>query len=238
MCENKRTKKKKELIFLHVQSNKRILTLMKLTNTIIEDANIILNPEKQLTIQLRNRNLTNVDELDLTEDKYSVIDLSNNQLIEVISLSKLYKLEVLLLNNNHELSSIDPQSFPKLSSLSLASTNFKLASIKNFSEFKNLKSLVLIDSPLASLENYRLIIIHLIPSLLVLDFNKISNTEREKSKQLYGTLDSGSSAAKELFSKRTGLTSAEKKALAQRLTSTNDINEIERIETLLKSNTV
>lgn len=233
---------------------------MRLTPQVINQSPIILNPEKKLTLQLRDLQILAIENLSLTNDKFEVIDLTNNELIELSGIPDGFRnLETLLLGNNN-ITHID-DSFPEsncIKSISLINNN-----ISHFQEifsqkFKRLETLILSGNPITKLENYRLFMIWLIPSLKVLDFQKIKQSERDKAKDLFGAdnsvyndlaksllskpilngengvVNAMSSSDKQLNTVIHKLTKEEREELLTKLKSATSIEEIERIEAALK----
>jgi U2 small nuclear ribonucleoprotein A' len=78
-----------------------------------------------------------------------------------------------------------------LSSLStLVLTNNRIASlteIDNLASLTQLELLSLMDNPLTSHVHYRLYVIHKIPSLKCLDYQKVTREERDQSRQLFAS---------------------------------------------------
>ena len=60
-----------------------------------------------------------------------------------------------------------------------------LGEIDNISLFKKLEHLSLIDNPVSIKQNYRLYVIHKIPSLKTLDYKKVTKKEREESVKFF-----------------------------------------------------
>ena len=84
---------------------------MRLTAQVINEAPEILNPEGKLTLLLRDLQITELENLAITQNKYQVIDLSNNDLISLGNIPKRFNnLQCLLLSNNN-ISYIDDESF-------------------------------------------------------------------------------------------------------------------------------
>lgn len=192
---------------------------MKLTTSIIDEAPIISDPNKQTTLQLRGINLTDVDYL---PTNFSAIDLSNNLLIELRP-NTTVTIETLLINNNHELYTLDSSKFPKLKNLAANHCNFKLNHIKDW-DFP-LENLIILNNPISSIKDYRLILIHMIPTLISLDCSKVKKHERVASAKMF----EGKTMDDFVDLKVDNL------KLIEQLKNSTDINEIERLERLLAS---
>ncbi|KAG7661695.1 LEA1 [[Candida] subhashii] len=236
---------------------------MRLTPQVINDAPIILNPEKKLTLQLRDLQIPYIENLSITQDKFQVIDLTNNELIELSDIPNGFiNLETLLLGNNN-ITHIDDERFPTdnyIKSISLINNNISRFQRTFSMKFKHLENLILIGNPITKVENYRLFMIWLIPSLKVLDFKKIKPGERQKAKELFGDDNTvynelatslieksitkekngleSSSKDKQLNTVIHKLTKQEREELLNKLKTATTIEEIERIETALKTGSI
>lgn len=211
---------------------------MKLTNTIINDSSRVLNPDKKLTLILRNLQISDLDTL---PDNYDAIDLCNNQLIEVSLINPCRQITTLLLNNNQELYHINHASFPHLSSLSLINCNIKPSHVLTWS-FPHLNHLIVLDNPITTISNYRLLLIFLFPSLITLDFARVTQKERVEAQEFFGSND-----LLEFIKSQTGnntttgtttsgtTTTTSREQLINRLKNSTDLDEIERIEKLLNT---
>lgn len=188
---------------------------MKLTSQVIEASTTYTNPLKQATLQLRNSNLTIIDEWPTTY-KYDALDLTNNNLIE-ISLTEPLSIRTLVINGNNEFHQLSTQQFPLLESLSIIGTNVRWEDFESW-KLPNLKHFIAIDTPLLSIKNYRILVIKQIPSLEVLDFEKVKQKERlaVKDVKVVDEIDEDYKAQ-----------------LIEKLKNTDDLLEIERIERIL-----
>jgi len=101
------------------------------------------------------------------------------------------------LTNNH-ISKIDniSDAFPNLENLVLLGNKLSdLREIDNLSYCRNLTRLYMLNNTFTEVvalhsedPNYRYYVIHRIPNLKVLDFQRIKQEERTKAKELYGEL--------------------------------------------------
>ncbi|KAK6200979.1 leucine-rich repeat-domain-containing protein [Scheffersomyces amazonensis] len=231
---------------------------MRLTAQVINNATTCLNPEGKLTLQLRQLEIPYIENLALTHNKFNVIDLTNNELIELGNIpSELTNLEVLLLSNNR-ISYIDNSIFEHNNIKSLMLMNNNISSYQeNFQQFKNLENLCLNGNPIQKADNYRLFIIWLIPSLKVLDFSKVKVSELNEAKKLFGnTIEQSTELAKSYLKsnliippearstsnpqdkslKTVGskLSKQEAEELVKKLNSATSIEEVERLESALR----
>ncbi|CCH45666.1 putative U2 small nuclear ribonucleoprotein [Wickerhamomyces ciferrii] len=162
---------------------------MRFTPNIILDAPSFLNPDHERTLSLRGKKAPMIENFTVIKDVYEAIDLTDNDLRILGNLPKLTRIKTLLVAKNRIQNIQDDfyTTVPKLTSLSLVSNkilNFK--SLLPLKELKNLENLYLLNNPISQKDNYRLKIIWLLPSLKILDFNKIKESERTQAKNLFG----------------------------------------------------
>ena len=62
-----------------------------------------------------------------------------------------------------------------------------LAQIDNLLNCKSLKRLSLLNNPVTKASNYRLYTIYKIPSLTLLDFQKVKDSERKMASEVFGS---------------------------------------------------
>ncbi|KGU07042.1 U2 small nuclear ribonucleoprotein A' [Candida albicans P87] len=233
---------------------------MRLTAQVINEAPEILNPEGKLTLLLRDLQITELENLAITQNKYQVIDLSNNDLISLGNIPKRFNnLQCLLLSNNN-ISYIDDESFSSdnhITSITLFNNNIYKFQKSFKDKFPKLETLILLGNPITEMENYRYFIIWLIPSLKVLDFKKVKQAERKTSEDMFGTnRDEFNSLAQQMFKNENTeikldgksdrqvknfvkkMTDEERQQLLKKLETATSIEEIERIENDLKEGAV
>lgn len=222
---------------------------MRLTSQTITNAPIVINPEGKLTLQLRQLQIPYIENLGITQDKFDTIDLTDNELLELDGIPNGFtNLHTLLLANNFITKISDTFPENNITSLSLINNNFKSFDW-NFTKFKKLETLCLNNNPLCSINHYRLFIIWLIPSLKVLDFQKIKQKERVEANELFGDdyvnlnelalslLNNTQVLPDKMTQVQTvvkKLTAEEKKELLFKLKAADSIDEIARIEATLK----
>ncbi|CAO3618527.1 unnamed protein product [Cunninghamella echinulata] len=133
-----------------------------------------------------------IENLGGTKDLNDTIDFTNNDLRTLGNFPRLNRLKNLLLANNR-ISKIDNglgQFLPELSTLILTNNSIEdLNEIDALTELKKLQHLSLLDNPVTKKENYRLYVIHKLPSLRVLDFNKIGQKDRQEAAALFKESD-------------------------------------------------
>lgn len=214
---------------------------MRLTATLIEGAPTVINPLGQYTIQLRNLKIPYIENLGILQDKFDVIDLTGNELTELATIPPFSrKLTTLLVANNSIASIGELTDLPNLSTIALTSNNIaSFTDIVSLRLVPSLTNLSLVNNPVTGQEHYRLFVIWLLPSLKVLDFQKVKQAERLLATERFGASFTDSTAlAKGLLSSapqpKKKLSHEERIALMKRLETADSIDEIEVIEQALK----
>lgn len=214
---------------------------MRLTATLIDGAPTVINPLGQYTIQLRNLKIPYIENLGILQDKFEVIDLTGNELTELATIPPFSrKLTALLVANNNIASIGELADLPNLSTIVL--TNNRIASFSDIVSLRlvpSLTNLSLVNNPVTGQEHYRLFVIWLLPSLKVLDFQKVKQAERLLAGEKFGaSFAESSDLAKGLLSSAAlqpkKLSHEERIALMKKLETANSIDEIEAIEQALK----
>ena len=114
--------------------------------------------------------------------------MTENDIAKLDELPQLARLETLLLANN-KIASVEPNFGEVCSKLdSVILTNNRLSSfedVDNLASCKSLTRLSLIGNLVCNLADYRLYVIHKIPTLRVLDYQMVSQSEREMANKLF-----------------------------------------------------
>jgi len=201
---------------------------MKISSELIQGANQYLNPIKERELDLRGYKLSIIENMGATLDQFDAIDFSDNEITKLVRFSTLKRLKTLILNNN-KVSKIQniSESAPNLENLMLMNNQIKeLVEIDHLSGCKNLRRLSLANNVVAQTPDYRLYVISRIPSLKVLDFQKVKQQEREKAVEKFGKP-----------AEETGVESeaAIREKLRIAIENATSLEEINRIEALLKA---
>lgn len=156
------------------------------------------------------------------------------------------------------------KSIPNLTNLQLESNNLKeLADLDPLGSLRQLTHLVLRDNPVTKKENYRYWVLWRCPSVRFLDYQKVKDAERQQARELFGetpdqptelaskimgirskTFESGSSTLANGGSSTTTslptrmsrmkLTDKEKKRLQDLIKNATSLDEITRLETMIR----
>ena len=110
------------------------------------------------------------------QDQFQVIDLSDNVIVKLDNFPLLKRLETILLNNNHvaRITSSVSKNLPSLRALILTNNRLSnLREIDNLSGASALRVVSFVGNPITNLPNYRLYIIHTLPQVTRIDFQKV-----------------------------------------------------------------
>ncbi len=162
--------------------------MVKLTSEVISRGFQYMNVSKEYELSLRGFKIMDIQNLSATNDQFACINLSDNSISEINYLPQLKKLKTLMLINNR-ISKIENDfaiNCPFLTNLVL--TNNKISDFKqidNIASCKSLEKLYLVDNVVTKMKNYRLYVIYKIPTLRILDFQRVTKKEREEALQKF-----------------------------------------------------
>ncbi|KAH7883797.1 leucine-rich repeat-domain-containing protein [Phlebopus sp. FC_14] len=166
--------------------------MVKLTPELLAQAPSAINPVKERQLDLRGYKIPAIENLGVTKDQHDAIDLTDNSIIALGNLPLLKRLRTLLLANNR-VASISPSihlSVPNLTTLVLTGNLVsELGDLEPLRELKRLEYLSLLGNPVREKKWYREWLAWRIPSLRVLDFQRIREKERQSGKSLFLTAE-------------------------------------------------
>ena len=158
--------------------------MVKLTSEVISKGFQYMNVSKEYELSLRGFKIMEIQNLSATNDQFACINLTDNSISEVNYLPQLKRLKTLMLINNR-ISKIEKDfaiNCPFLTNLVL--TNNKITDfeqIDNIASCKSLEKLYLVDNVVTKMKNYRLYVIYKIPTLRILDYQRVTKKEREEA---------------------------------------------------------
>ena len=147
-----------------------------------------MNVSKEYELSLRGFKIMDIQNLSATNDQFACINLTDNSISEINFLPQLKRLKTLMLINNR-ISRIENDfaiNCPFLTNLVL--TNNKISDfqqIDNIASCKSLQKLYLVDNVVTKMKNYRLYVIYKIPTLRILDYQRVTKKEREEAKKKF-----------------------------------------------------
>ena len=146
---------------------------MRLTQPLLQDCVVYQNALKESSVNLDHLGLVDAN-ISITDDIYRCINLQSNILSQLI-VPSFQRLTTLLLSNN-KLTKVIIKA-PNLRIISLNGNLFRDIDDVDISS-KVLTNMTLHDTPLETIEHYRLLVIRKFPSLHILDYHKIKQRER------------------------------------------------------------
>ncbi|KAI7870912.1 u2 small nuclear ribonucleoprotein A'-like protein [Spinellus fusiger] len=230
---------------------------MKLTTDLIAESVSHINAISDRELVLRDLKIPAIENLGATKDLNDTIDLTNNDLRSLGNFPRLVRLQHILLANNR-ISAIEEglqTSLPNLTTLVLTNNSIQeLGDLEPLVPCRKLKYLSLLDNPVTKKKYYRLYIVHKLPTLRVLDFIKIKQSERDEGKQLFkDQTGNDTSLSKSLTDAKSrsfepgegllegqkanghGLTAEEQRTVREALKNATSLDEISRLERVLKA---
>ena len=162
--------------------------MVKLTSEVISRGFQYMNVSKEYELSLRGFKIMEIQNLSATNDQFACINLTDNSISEISYLPQLKRLKTLMLINNR-ISKIENDfaiNCPFLTNLVL--TNNKISDfqqIDNIASCKTLQKLYLVDNLVTKMKNYRLYVIYKIPTLRILDYQRVTKKEREEAKKKF-----------------------------------------------------
>ncbi|KNC84637.1 hypothetical protein SARC_03167 [Sphaeroforma arctica JP610] len=231
--------------------------MVRISNEMVQEAPQFLNPLREREIDLRNQKIPIIENLGATLDQFDTIDLSDNDITRLDGFPVLKRLKCLFLNNNRIsiIATLTPSKMVGLEELVLSNNNLKeFGDIECIAKMENLRRLSLMRNPITAKKNYRSYMIFKIPQLIMLDYKKIKDKERELSKQIFGgeegekrvaqqvkhtneeDLDGDAKVdAAELEARVEGLTAEQEEKIKTAILNTQSLDEIRRLEQILQS---
>jgi len=162
--------------------------MVRLTAELIITSPAFVNTLKERELDLRGNKISQIENLGATEDQYDVLDFSDNDITRLDGFPLLNRLSTLLLSNNRistVATGLGPK-IPNLETLILTGNRVEnLADLDPLSEFNKLQNLSLLKNPVTKQKHYRLYIIYKLPSIKILDFQKVKAKERVEAAKLF-----------------------------------------------------
>ncbi|KTW27493.1 uncharacterized protein T551_02992 [Pneumocystis jirovecii RU7] len=227
---------------------------MRLNIDLLNNASSYINPAKERELDLRGHKIPVIENLGVTKDQNDAIDFTDNDIRHLGNFPKLLRVRTLLLSRNR-ISSISSQlalTLPNLRTLILTSNAIsELSDINCLSGLKKLTILSLMDNPVSRKEHYRLWVIWQCPSLRILDFCKVRQSEHETAKLLFGvSIDEPTTLAASILGVKSHtfdvnesmnedkeihfkLTDDEKKRIQDAIRNATSMSEVAKLEAML-----
>lgn len=226
--------------------------MVKLTAELIEQSAQYTNPVRDRELDLRGYKIPVIENLGATLDQFDTIDFSDNDIRKVDGFPLLRRLKCLLFNNNRIVRISDglEECLPSLESVILTNNNMQeLGDLDTLASVKTLKFLSLLRNPVTTKKQYRLYLVHKVPQLRVLDFQRIKQKEREAAAKMFkgkkgqalaqevGRRSKTFTAGEKLAEKRgpTGPSKEDVELIKAAITQASTLDEVERLNQMLKT---
>lgn len=228
-----------------------MIIMVKLSAELIEQAAQFTNPVRDRELDLRGYKIPVLENLGATLDQFDTIDFSDNEVRKLDGFPLLRRLKTLLMNNNRicRIGENLEQSLPSLRELVLTNNNIQeLGDLEPLASVKTLTLLSLLKNPVTNKKHYRLYIIHKIPQIRVLDFQKVKLKERQEAEKMFRG-KRGVQLAKDMArrsktftpgevqteKRRTGPSQADVEAIKNAIANATSLAEVERLKGMLQA---
>mmetsp|Transcript_14007 Transcript_14007/g.23203 ORF Transcript_14007/g.23203 Transcript_14007/m.23203 type:complete len:244 (-) Transcript_14007:185-916(-) len=165
---------------------------MRLTADVLLRADNYLNAVQERELCLRGFKIPAIENLGVVQDQYDTIDFTDNEIRILDNFPKMQRLSTILISNNYlfRIGSSLGANLPNITTLVMNNNRLSsLSEIDHLAGFTKLELLSLGDNPITEKPHYRLYAIHQIPSLKMLDFQKVKQQEREAAQALFSTAE-------------------------------------------------
>uniref|UniRef100_A0A1I7TYZ2 Probable U2 small nuclear ribonucleoprotein A' n=1 Tax=Caenorhabditis tropicalis TaxID=1561998 RepID=A0A1I7TYZ2_9PELO len=162
--------------------------MVRLTTDLFADCPQFVNSINMREINLRGQKIPVIENMGVTRDQFDVIDLTDNDIRKLDNFPTFTRLNTLYLHNNriNFIASDIASKLPNLKTLALTNNNLcELGDIEPLSECKKLEFVTFIGNPITHKDNYRMYIIYKLPSVRVIDFNRVRLTERDAARKMF-----------------------------------------------------
>ncbi|XP_034312721.1 U2 small nuclear ribonucleoprotein A'-like [Crassostrea angulata] len=227
--------------------------MVKLTAELIEQSAQYTNPVRDRELDLRGYKIPVIENMGATLDQFDTIDLSDNDIRKFDGFPILLRLKTVLLNNNRVVRIGEDlhECLPNLESLVLSNNSMtELGDLDPLSNLKSLQHLSLLRNPVQSKKHYRLYIVHKIPQLRVLDFQRIRQKEREAAAKMFkgkkgqalasdiGKRSKTFVPGEKIPEKKTGPSKEDIELIKMAIAKAKTLNEVERLNQMLKTGVI
>ncbi|XP_037444570.1 U2 small nuclear ribonucleoprotein A'-like isoform X3 [Triticum dicoccoides] len=146
------------------------------------------NAVKERELDLRGNKIAFIENIGATEDKFDMIDLSDDEIVKLENFPFMNRLGTLLINNNR-ITRINPnlgEFLHKMHTLVLTNNRLtSLAEIDPLASLPKLQFLSLLDNTVTKQLDYRLYVIHKLKHLRLLDFKIVKQQEKCEAAQKF-----------------------------------------------------
>ncbi|KAK7538334.1 U2-associated snRNP A [Phyllosticta citribraziliensis] len=229
---------------------------MRLSAELIGNALSYINPLGERELLLRGHQITVIENMGTISKDVECIDFVDNRITVLGNFPKLPRVCTLLIGKNR-LQQIQPtiaEQLPSLMNLMATDNKIKeLADLDPLGKLQKLTSVHLMGNPVTSNEHYRLWIIWRCKNLHYLDCQRVTQAERTKAVESFGTEEEPTELAMQIMSKRsttidtsngtdksnsaglTKLTGEEREKIKELLKNAKTLDEVARLQQMIES---
>jgi U2 small nuclear ribonucleoprotein A' len=164
--------------------------MKRLTVDVILKSPAFRNTLKERELDLRGNKIPRIENLGATQDQFDTIDFSNNQIETLEDFPILRRCTTLLFHNNlvRQIAPNFADCLPNLHTLMLTNNDIRtFQQLIPLQKCKFLARLSLYLNPVTNLPNYRLTVIQLLPTVGYLDWQKVTQQERNDGRAVFDT---------------------------------------------------
>eukprot|EP00124_Ichthyophonus_hoferi_P003716 Ihof_evm1s342 gene=Ihof_evmTU1s342 len=236
--------------------------MVRVTAELIQMAPQFLNTLKDRELDLRANKIPTIENLGATLDQFDTIDFSDNDIVRLDGFPHLKRVKTIFANNNRisKISLHLKESLPNLEELILTNNNLQeFADLEGLGDFTSLKRVCFLRNPVANKKHYREFLIYTIPSVVLVDFRRVKQKEREEAAKLFGPGGSHEvtktirtyipgegvgnenaarervDAQKEQAGSSSGLTTEQVNKIKDAIARASSLDEVRRLEGILQS---
>lgn len=227
--------------------------MVRLTADLVEYSPTFLNTLGDREIDLRGNKITVIENTGAIGEQIDTIDLSDNNIGLLGGFARFQRVSKLILNNNKiKLISIKlNESLPNLTEVYLTNNNIKeFAQLEGLCKFEKLVRISLVKNPVSYKRNYREYLIHKIPTLKTIDFSRVKEEDRIRSRKLFSSEDSGGTLlaaglvgdemevvdiSETKDSEGSGLSAIQITKIKNAIEGANTLTEVHRLQAILQS---
>jgi len=161
---------------------------MRFTPELLQRATASFNALKEREVTIRGYKASIIENFGVLQDQFDSIDISDNEIRRLDNFPQMKRLTMLLASNNHisKVSARLGSQLVQLKSLVLTNNHIEnLSEILHIATLSKLESLSLLENPITLKPYYRLFVIHHLPTLRFLDFQRIRLKEKQAAAQFF-----------------------------------------------------
>mmetsp|Transcript_142 Transcript_142/g.481 ORF Transcript_142/g.481 Transcript_142/m.481 type:complete len:246 (+) Transcript_142:40-777(+) len=215
---------------------------MRLNADLIARSPAYLNALKDRELDLRGNKISAIENLAACQNQFDSIDLSDNEIRKLECMAVLPRLKMLLLAHNRisRLAERLSEAFPGLETLVLTDNSFaQLSELSPLAGLPSLTSLSLVDNPVTKQQGYRHYVIARLPKLRVLDFKRVTTSERAAAAAAFGHVAAeaatGDSGDADGAAAAAGPTPEQIAQIKEAIASATSLTEVATLEKALKA---